>query len=557
MNNEFISLAKLAACIYSSYTYTYEKHEIAQMRSWYDDALPVIEKFGLKRKMNAVMRYLLKNEDPNTVTGMDTAIGNFFLELFAKRKNFDRELTIDKKIISLLNNIRLACLKGSDNSKKQVQQNIYLLGDTMVSSLFANHDVELGVDKDEMSDSYDKLESLVESVCGKRSHVMPAEYISQWAEEFRETGVRNPKHKQYLDLKKVIRETTRTIIRQIVRLSGNTLVPVDEIISKLNSEGVQHTLPEGFYGLMNEAGKFFTVEGKELNTTPSGEVKMNPEYKPKQDNAYVCEFYAPMAKNPTRAYTLDFRATSKTKKFSLVNEVIPKLSKLTKGWLADMAIKPQSRKFVLATLCEFIYDTSARVGNKNAATDGSKTYGATQLLCKHFKMEANKCTVTYIGKSGGRQKHIIQFNTVRSKRLQKALLHFLEGKKANDHVFTFRGLPTNGNAINKYLESIGFPKGFTIHKVRTARGTEMASKILKNCPFKKGAIKKDSDVHKWLEKELEKVGKELGHMSGENVTANTAIANYIAPELLADFYANLGIRPSGKVQKAIDAAKIA
>ncbi|MNG29500.1 hypothetical protein D3C84_1149350 [compost metagenome] len=78
--------------------------------------------------------------------------------------------------------------------------------------------------------------------------------------------------------------------------------------------------------------------------------------------------------------------------------------------------------------------------------------------------------------------------------------------------------------------------------------------ILAGCPFKKGDGTKDTVVHKWLETELLKVGSELGHMSGEKVTSATAIQNYIAPELLAEFYSKLGMRPSAKVQKAIDSA---
>ena len=109
--------------------------------------------------------------------------------------------------------------------------------------------------------------------------------------------------------------------------------------------------------------------------------------------------------------------------------------------------------------------------------------------------------------------------------------------------------------INRYMQSIGFPKGFTVHKLRTARGTEMAISILKSCPYKKGDGTKDTVIHKWLENELLKIGEELGHMSGDKITSSTAIQNYISPEILADFYNKLGVRPSAKVQKAIDSIK--
>jgi hypothetical protein len=83
----------------------------------------------------------------------------------------------------------------------------------------------------------------------------------------------------------------------------------------------------------------------------------------------------------------------------------------------------------------------------------------------------------------------------------------------------------------------------------------LAVDLLKNSPFKKGGDWKERDVHKWLETELLKIGAELGHMSGDKITSNTAIQNYISPEILGEFYAKLGIRPSAKVQKAIDSTK--
>jgi len=206
-------------------------------------------------------------------------------------------------------------------------------------------------------------------------------------------------------------------------------------------------------------------------------------------------------------------------------------------------------------LCEFIYETSARVGNKNAATAGERTFGATQLLVKHFRFNANGCTVTYVGKSGGKQQHKLKFNTARGRQLGEALTKFAEGKAPSDPMFTFNGNQVSGAMINSYMRTLGFPRAFTVHKLRTARGSEMAMALLKNAPFKKNDGTKDQVIHKWLETEILKIGAELGHMSGEKVTANTAIANYVDPSILAEFYAKLGIRPSAKVQKAIDSIK--
>ncbi|MNV26793.1 Eukaryotic DNA topoisomerase I, catalytic core [compost metagenome] len=340
----------------------------------------------------------------------------------------------------------------------------------------------------------------------------------------------------------------------IVRGANEKYLPLRDVVQKLKAMGVIHNLPTGYVGNIDDLGNFYTTQGKKLLQNPSGEVLMNPKYDPSQDNAYVCSFTPPFAQKPTRAYTVEYRQDAKGAKFEIVLEVMPKLNALAKKWLPDLRLINKEKEGVLAALCEFIYDTSARVGNKNAMTDGEKTYAATQLEAKHFKFAQNSCTIKYIGKSAGAQEHKVSFLGVRGKQLGDALRKLHEGKKPNDAVFTFQGKQVTGTMINRYMHSLGFPKEFTIHKLRTARGTKLAMDILAACPFKKGDGTKDTVVHKWLETELLKVGSELGHMSGEKVTSATAIQNYIAPELLAEFYSKLGMRPSAKVQKAIDSA---
>src|SRR5690606_12281459 len=132
---------------------------------------------------------------------------------------------------------------------------------------------------------------------------------------------------------------------------------------QLESKGIIHNLPQGFVGNIDDLGKFYTTAGKRLLQSPSGDVRMNGSYDAEKDNAYVCEFTPPFAKAPTRAYTEDYRAGSRAEKFNVVADVMPKLASLTKKWLPDMRKLGKQKEGLLAVLCEFIYATSARVGN--------------------------------------------------------------------------------------------------------------------------------------------------------------------------------------------------
>src|SRR5690606_8083613 len=155
-------------------------------------------------------------------------------------------------------------------------------------------------------------------------------------------------------------------------------------------------------------------------------------------------------------------------KFNVVADVMPKLASLTKKWLPDIRKLNKQKEGLLAVLCEFIYETSARVGNPKAESAGQRTFGATQLLVKHFKFDSGKIIVTYVGKSAGRQRHVIKTNCVRRQQLSGALQKLASDKSANDPIFTYRGMTVPCAAINKYMQTLGFPKGFTVDKVRTA-----------------------------------------------------------------------------------------
>lgn len=540
---------KTLAILYQSYGTKYTTAQKKYLLIQHTQAADFARQFKLTKLLKTAVTYVADGKDPVKDDDTDDAITDLLETLKPLKAKFDKETDISRAELSLLNDFRLAHF-GSESAAKRIDKNVSSLGDPLITILYVPSIVEAS----NMKAIYARFDKLVAKHGGSAEGTVPLAKQKEWVAKGKATGKRVADHATFLELRKEINQAQKDAIRQTVRSSAEELVDVRDVAQELKRLGIRSTIPNGFVGKMDDAGRYYTSEGRQLLNALSGEVHMNPRYDAKKDNAYVCKFTPPFGGAPARAYTVDYRAGSKSEKFDLVAETLPKLDRLTKKWLTAMRKVDKSREGLCAVLCEFIYETSARVGNKTAETAGERTFGATQLQARHFKRTTTGFIVTYLGKSAGKQRHVLKFNTVRGRQLGDALEKLLEGKSKTDPVFTFEGKVISGTLLNRYLKSLGFPDGFTIHKLRTARGTVLAQSILAKSPFKKGGDWKDIEVHRWLEKELLKVGAELGHMTGDKVTANTAIQNYISPEILATFYAKLGIRPSAKMQKAIDSA---
>lgn len=540
---------KTLAILFQSYDIKYTSAQRKYLLIQSTQADDFARQFKLTKLKKAAVDLVAAGKNPSKDDTTDEAISDLLLQLKPLKAKFDKETDISREELSLLNDFRLAQF-GSEAAMKRIDKNISSLGDTKITTLFVDETFTLA----HMKDVYAQYDKLIAKHGGAAEGAMPLDLLKKWAATHKTTGKRKADHAKYLALRKEINDAQKAAIKQVVRSAATDLVDVRDLVQVLKQKGIRNSIPTGFVGKMDDAGKFYTTEGKQLVANPAGEVRMNPRYDAKLDNAYVCEFTPPFGGAAGRAYTKEYRAGSKTNKFELVESVLPRLDTLSKKWLPGIKKLGESREALIAVLCEYIFTTSSRVSNKNAKTDGETTYGATTLKVKHVKKSAGGYTVTYIGKSSGRQKHVLKANTARGKILCAAIGKLLEGKSPKDNLFEYNGKIVSGTLITKYLIKIGFPTGFTIHMLRTAKGTKLTKELLSKSPFKKGGDWKDIEVHRWLEKELLKVGSELGHMSGTKVTANTAIQNYIAPNILIEFYKKLGIRPSAKIQKAIDAA---
>lgn len=542
--DSIVAFTKLAVLLGMSFQFEYNADTRRRMNQWLVESEPFLKRFKFpKKELTAAVRALAANTDPNEDQKLDDNITEFLWLIYDHKKLFHSELDIPKTFLDMIDRVRLYGLKGSDNAYNFLAKNIGALQEPALSKIFVHEETDT-------SDVQSSLKKLVAKYNPQGGLIMPAEQLAKFVQHNKDKGKRHPDHDTYLAHRRELNAALKARLATIVRESGKPYLPLVDVLRRFKAEKVYNELPKDFVGNIDDQGRFYTTAGKLIAVTISGEVRMNPAYDPKTDNGYVCEYTPAFAQAPTRAYTVDFKKERVEKKYSVVGQVLGKLETLTGKWLKDLRKAPKTRESCVAILCELIYETTARVGNDRAATDGKATYGATQWRVKHIKLTATRCDIKYPGKSGVIQHHVIHFNTPRLKLLATKLPGFLEGKKPDDYFIDFKGKPLSSNNINYYLKYLGFPVGFTIHKLRTARGTEMAYSILKDAPFDSGADAKA--VNTWVENEMLKVGKALGHISGETVTAATAIANYIDPSVLDDFYRKVNVRPSSKIQKAID-----
>lgn len=544
---------KIIMSLVMTYEFDYEPTYKRKTNMWFAKIDPFIERFKLKRGiLQKAHKKLLAGADPTQDDQFAEYISAAVDDLKQKTPAMKKELDLRKEDLTLLNDLRLIFTNDSDAAYRRLSKVVTRFRDPDINEMFIE-------EHDDISGEKSELESLVKKYAGKPGLTVPLNIVQQWQKVAKLKGQKLADHERYLRLKRTLNDTMKTRLKSLVRSSGKQYLPLREVIEALDAEEIPHTLPNTYIGLIDDAGKFYTTEGLKLTSTPSGKVKMNPEYLPKEDNTYVCKFLPFGATDLAKAYTENYRAGSKTKKFKAVQETIPQLATFARKWRTDMR-DGDTQKGKIATVLEFIFETAARPGNPGNATQGERTFGATQLQVKHIKIDATKIVVKYKGKSQSSNTQALQKHTINYTRsaplklMAKNLKQYIKGKKPDENIFEHDGKTFNSTSVTRYMKALGFPNGFTVHKFRTVRATKMTADILKKSPFKKGGDWTEREVNQWVEEQLIAVGMELGHTSGDKVTTSTAIGSYIEPAILAEFYTKLGIRPPAKIQKAIDAS---
>ena len=519
------------------------------IKKWFTAATPFAKRFGLDPDtFREVVKGMYRNYSPIEHEPMVEVTEELAADIKAVLPSIDREHDVESHEYKILKDFQMVALKGSEPALSRIIKAISSLNDPDLSSLT----------KTEVNDQkgiVKQLEKHVTKMGGAGLEITP-----EMRKDFVAAGkesLKGKKLKEYNRLRKELNASPKQFIMQYVRGTGQTTVPVQDVLKHLKDAGIEHhSVPVGYRGSMDDLLGYYTETGLRLNGTPAGDVKMNPEYNPKTDNTYVCIAQAPMAKGPSRIYTVNYRQGNTEKKFEAVQKFQKVISKVKAKWRSHLKQGIDTKEGILALCCEIVYLTSARVGSKAGNTAGEKTFGLTSLQAGHYKLRGNSRLLEYKGKKSQIQKHLIKPTSVINKLCIQYLDELAEGKKRVETLITYRGKPTTGNAINKYLKVIGVPAGVTIHKFRTLRGTELANNALEKSPFKNRSKSPTAkQANDWLKKQLEKVAKELGHFTNGKLTVNTAIQNYIDPQILDNFFKEAGVRPNAVIARSIMLAK--
>lgn len=201
------------------------------------------------------------------------------------------------------------------------------------------------------------------------------------------------------------------------------------------------------------------------------------------------------------------------KKRNAIKELQNNIIRLRHNINKDMDSENEKTRIV-ATIIRIIDKTGERVGNEASMNNGH--YGVSHLKKKHIKLDGDKITLEYVGKSGVEHKVTITDDKVA--RNLKDLM-----KKNNGEVFvTSDGLSIKSTQVNHYLEDFNITskdlRGFKVNKLMSERLRKLKKP------------QTDSEIKKMFNEVLRDVAEEIGHTPG------ICRKNYLLPEIEKAWY---------------------
>ncbi len=402
-----------------------------------------------------------------------------------------------------------------------------------------------------------KLTKLVSDLVGRKDTAMTPEEAVHVKE------INPEQYKEYLALRREFNQSWKDALSAFVRKSGKHTVPFKEANDYLRLNGIDHMLPVGFTGQVDDLGRFYTKDGVMVEGVPSAvnfpAVEMNPNYGKPEGGDWVF-----MAKRPDGSpgpyfYTSDFKKGQALNKFKKVADLSTKIDSIRKKWM-NLAtnFSVDNASSVAATILEILYEFSARVGSAGNAAGGTSTYGVSTLLAKHATITPDgNITLRYKGKDGVPTVHKITGQTQQGKILLSNLHQLLEGKGPKDRIFTVkkgnREVAVTAAMVNQLFHQCGAPQEVTVHKLRTTKGSAVWAQAME-AAFAKKKPKTEQEAKTLFTKLAEQVGKVLNHMrtvagGGTKVTGATALQAYIDPSLQIAFWNIAGFRVPKYLEK--------
>jgi len=371
-------------------------------------------------------------------------------------------------------------------------------------------------------------------------------------------------YRDYLAYRKEHSQVWKDALVNYVRESGHKLVPYEELLSDLEANGIEHSLPKGFTGLVDDLGRMYTNDGSAIDGVPNAvsfpKIQMNDTYGRPNGGDFVFQAIRPNGGPGPYFYTVGYKKQSAKQKFAKVADLLPKIESMQKEWFTKVkSFNPEDLNCVCAVVLEILYEFSARIGSLGNAAGGTSTYGVSTLLVKHAFVTEQGITLRYKGKDGVSTVHKLLSSDSVQHFVVKDLLQLLENKGPKDRIFTLlkpngRQVPVSGAQVNTYFTSLGAPEGVTVHKLRTARGTSVFVELT-NQLLEKNPPKDEKRALEQFNKIAMEVGKILNHVkrgvSGTKVTGTTALNNYIDPTAQLSYWHQLGFRPPKYLEKFV------
>ena len=335
----------------------------------------------------------------------------------------------------------------------------------------------------------------------------------------------------------------KTFIQQTILKTGSHMLPTTEIAERMKAVGLpplfhDQVSKDIYLDLNFNLYAFKTIKLNCKLAIYRVMIQYNKSYNKEDDNAYILKYMVIGGATWQFCYSERYKKQATKHKFSAVYDAIAKLEPARKIWLKDLNSNDITKAQYGAAV-EIVYHTGMRIGTKGNETNGEPTYGLLTILAKDVKCLNNGVTFDYVGKAGVKHVH-----TIHDKKVMKIVCALKSKRKDNERLFSI-----TPEQINLYVRNrLKLP--ITIHKFRTIKGTKLAyDKLISSQPCKN--MKSDTEKLKYLQQVLLDVGKELGHYSGNKITGETALKNYIDPNIIKQYFETCNLKMNKKIQQIV------
>lgn len=518
-----------------------------QFREWTLAAQPFVKQFQLVQ-LNALAKSVLAGrelEDEDT-HALGVEMKEAFQSIVEERDIGHHELAVIKSAGSWF---RI----GSEGAYRRLEKSVSSFNEPLLNAQFTE---EVGSQKPAIK----ALNTLVKKLTGKPHTNLPVEKALGIKQKHPEL------YKEYNRLRREFNGVWKDALKTLVRKSGESTVDIKDAIKFFKENNLQYTLPNGFVGRIDDQGKLYTTTGKLINGVPNimfPNVEMNPNYDPKADDSWVFMAVKANGEKGNYFYTTSYRKQANQQKFMNVDQLKTQIKGIRNKWLPFMRKGVDTYQGVASTILEILLQYSARIGSKGNEAAGSPTYGIATLTCSHVKPVQGGLALTYKGKDGVSQRHVIKPTTDPIRKIvYQNLLQLIKGKKPSENVFTFPGIRggnriVTGSMVNRFFRALG-AKDVTIHKLRTLRGTMLFQKLMDDRSaklFERKMPMSEKQAREEFMKIAVEVGKALGHVrntpDGTKFTGATALNSYIEPGILLSYWQKAGYRPPKFLEKLL------